>query len=227
MTTDSTENATPPNPPHRDTRIPHKFDLNQISISICTVRYREIWVSRLGGFWGCVAIPVERIIWIIWPPKSTTSRNSNSSQIRLEPKSQFECVPRDTEKFEFSKRATNYRALLRKVKNKDKAYCGSSAPCMSDAIECCQKYEWCIWVMSHVFDMRAAARLSHRFRMWMSHELNLWMNHALQKLRGLVVLVFVRAGVVQERSICVHVHIHMCPCAHVYVSMCICICVHV
>jgi len=25
----------------------------KISIWICTVRYREIWVSRFGGFWGC------------------------------------------------------------------------------------------------------------------------------------------------------------------------------
>ena len=32
----------------------------------------------------------------------------------------------------FCKRATNYRALLRKMISKDRAYYGSSTPCMTD-----------------------------------------------------------------------------------------------
>jgi len=39
---------------------------------------------------------------IATPPKSTKSRNSNSSvQIQMKPKSQCESVPRDTEEFKF------------------------------------------------------------------------------------------------------------------------------
>jgi len=36
---------------------------NQISIRICTARYREIWVSRSGGFRGCCIFSGKHHIW--------------------------------------------------------------------------------------------------------------------------------------------------------------------
>ena len=56
----------------------------------------------------------------------------------------------------FSKRANDYRALLRKMTCKDKASCGSSPPCIHEA---CHAYKWVLytykwvlytWGMSHI-----------------------------------------------------------------------------
>jgi len=51
----SAENAAPQNYPKswNLNSSAYKFKLNQISIWICTARYREMWVSRYGGFRKC------------------------------------------------------------------------------------------------------------------------------------------------------------------------------
>ena len=41
----------------------------------------------------------------------------------------------------FRKRATNYRALLRKITYKDKAFYGSSSPCSKATFENCNRLE--------------------------------------------------------------------------------------
>ena len=43
----------------------------------------------------------------------------------------------------FRKRATNHRALLRKMTYKDKASCGSSPPCSELTFENCELVHWC------------------------------------------------------------------------------------
>jgi len=50
-TSDSTENDTTPK--SNKSRNSNSSVQIQIRISICTARYREMWVSRFGGFWGC------------------------------------------------------------------------------------------------------------------------------------------------------------------------------
>ena len=50
-TSDSTENDTTPK--SKKSRNSNSSVQIQIRISICTARYREMWVSRFGGFWGC------------------------------------------------------------------------------------------------------------------------------------------------------------------------------
>jgi len=90
----------------------------------------------------------------------------------------------------FRKTAMNYRALLRKMTYKDKAFCGSLLPW--EAVHACIVYEWVIRMYECVGG--GSARV---YCMWISYTL-VWMCHAKDRFRRVQCLTCKRDVLTEE-----------------------------